>query len=126
MDVDACDVWSPATPSAPKHRPVCCQAAVTTEVVNNLARVKYQREGVRSHCGGAASEVLGRRHHAASTRPSKRPLPRYWTLLPRAGWDFWQWQGHRVHYIADGPLDGEPVLLIHGERAPPSRSLPLA
>ncbi|GBF90099.1 metal-nicotianamine transporter [Raphidocelis subcapitata] len=32
-----------------------------------------------------------------------------------AGWSFWKWRGHRVHYIAAGADNtGPPVLLIHG------------
>lgn len=27
---------------------------------------------------------------------------------------FWTWQGEKIHYYAAGPLDGQPVLLIHG------------
>ncbi|KAK9830202.1 hypothetical protein WJX72_010275 [[Myrmecia] bisecta] len=29
------------------------------------------------------------------------------------GWDFWQWQGHKIHYIKSGS-SGPPLILIHG------------
>eukprot|EP00878_Enallax_costatus_P016153 GHUV01016943.1.p1 GENE.GHUV01016943.1~~GHUV01016943.1.p1 ORF type:complete len:219 (+),score=47.63 GHUV01016943.1:213-869(+) len=31
----------------------------------------------------------------------------------KSGWKFWEWRGHKVHYITAG-TKGPPVLLIHG------------
>jgi len=30
------------------------------------------------------------------------------------GWNFRAWREHKTHYIAHGPLDGPPVVLVHG------------
>jgi pimeloyl-ACP methyl ester carboxylesterase len=30
------------------------------------------------------------------------------------GWQFRRWRDHRTHYIAHGPPDGPPVVLVHG------------
>jgi len=30
------------------------------------------------------------------------------------GYDFWEYNGHRVHYVAEGSCDAPPLVLIHG------------
>jgi len=34
--------------------------------------------------------------------------------LKSEGWNYWEWRGHRCHYIVDGPANGKPVVLVHG------------
>ncbi|KAK9836212.1 hypothetical protein WJX84_000739 [Apatococcus fuscideae] len=31
-----------------------------------------------------------------------------------AGWNFWEWQHHTIHYIQAGPIDKPPIVLVHG------------
>ena len=34
--------------------------------------------------------------------------------LKGEGWNYWEWRGHRCHYIVSGPKSGKPVVLVHG------------
>jgi len=51
--------------------------------------------------------------HSVHT-PSLRSPPRPPSSPRAAGYNFWDWEDRRVHYIAAGPASGPPVLLIHG------------
>ncbi|KAJ9510921.1 hypothetical protein QJQ45_027851 [Haematococcus lacustris] len=35
-------------------------------------------------------------------------------IYDKQGWNWWSWEGHRVHWVVAGPEDAPPLLLIHG------------
>mmetsp|Transcript_28195 Transcript_28195/g.71897 ORF Transcript_28195/g.71897 Transcript_28195/m.71897 type:complete len:372 (-) Transcript_28195:235-1350(-) len=87
-----------------------CNAAVLPKV-QSLGRVVATAAGAASTeqvASTSASLPVKELHYETDKNGLQR------VKYDKEGWNFWQWQGHKVHWAVAGPKDAPPVLLIHG------------
>ncbi|BFI03376.1 hypothetical protein MPTK1_1g03260 [Marchantia polymorpha subsp. ruderalis] len=71
-----------------------------------VSRGAFVKQGVLVCCAAMAEQTL-ESSGAAARASSLEAL-----AFKPEGYNFWQWRGHKVHYVVQG--EGRPIVLIHG------------